>query len=461
MKPGYDKVVAALLCGLFLAGCQTASLKTQPQKTAYVDDEIPESIRIEKWRRSHGKPEPKPKAQPAEPVNDLWALTRQNLQLEPHIDRASVDDLLDWYVQHDRYMAKTSERAARYYQYVLTQVLERGLPAEIALLPFVESGYNPMAVSSSQAAGAWQFIPSTAALFGLKSSWWYDGRRDIVQSTNAALDYLQYLNERFEGDWLLALAAYNCGEGCVARAVKRNAESDKPTDYWNLSLPKETRRYVPKLIAVARLFKNADALGVKLPKLEDKPYFDIVEIGGQIELAKAADLAGVDEEELKRLNPGFSRWATDPEGPHRLLVPVANSNRLRDALSRLPAAERVAWTRYKIRSGDTLSRIAERFDTSIAVIRENNQLGSNRIRAGNTLLIPRPGGRGEILTSAAADDDSRRQIHRVSSGDNLWTIARRYGVSTEQLADWNSISDVRSLRPGQDLVLYPDNHDPG
>ncbi|KEA62028.1 Membrane-bound lytic murein transglycosylase D precursor [Marinobacterium lacunae] len=419
----------------------------------------PGTVRFEQWRQTHRKNQPNTLVKSQHP-SDLWSLTRDNLQLEPHIDQASVDTQLEWYLKHNRYMETASEHAANYYYFVLNQVLERDLPAEIALLPFIESGYNPLALSPSHAAGAWQFIPGTASIFGLKNTWWYDGRRDIIQSTEAALDYLQYLNERFEGDWLLSLAAYNCGEGCVARAVKRNADAGKPTDYWNLSLPRETRRYIPKLIAVARLIKEADQLGVKLPPLANKPYFAIVDIDGQIELAKAASLAEVDIEEIKRLNPGFGRWATDPEGPHRLLVPIANADRFRDRLKQLPASERVRWARYKIRAGDTLSQIADRFDTSVSVIRKSNNLNSNRIRAGNTLLIPSPANTGTVV--ATADKTlGHRKVHRVSTGDNLWNIARRYGVSTEQLADWNSISDVRSLRPGQDLILYPDSRDPG
>ncbi|MBV1789166.1 LysM peptidoglycan-binding domain-containing protein [Marinobacterium sp. D7] len=459
MKPGIHKAVATLVCGLILAGCQTASTKTQPQSLGAFQGDLPQAESVAQWRQGHRKLQAT--APPsARPVSDLWTLTRENLKLEPVIDQPSVDDQLKWYLKHSRYMAQASERAESYYYFVLSEVLERNLPAELALLPFIESGYNPQAVSPSHAAGAWQFIPSTAALFGLKSNWWYDGRRDIVQSTDAALDYLEYLNDRFEGDWLLALAAYNCGEGCIARAVKRNTSKGKATDYWHLSLPRETRRYIPKLIAVARLVKNADQLGVELPKLNNTPYFDIVDLDGQIDLAKAASLAGVELDEIKRLNPGFSRWATDPEGPHRLLVPVANADRLREGLSNLPPSERVRWAHYQIKSGDTLSGIAAQFNTSVAVIRKSNKLDSNRIRAGKSLLIPSP---GNTVTSVAArqQEQGKQQVHRVSSGDNLWKIAQRYGVSTEQLADWNSISDVRSLRPGQDLILYPESRDPG
>lgn len=445
--PQIHKLVATFLGGLVLAGCQTTA--TQPQPAA------PQlSVESQAHTVTDSDPSMPTPAQAAIQTapDDLWQLTREHLRLEPGVNHPRVDEQLAWFVQHDTYMHHATKRASYYYYYVLNQVLERELPAELALLPFVESSYNPFAESPSRASGAWQFIPSTADLFGLKNNWWYDGRRDIIESTQAALDYLSYLNQRFEGDWLLALAAYNCGEGCVARAVKRNLRAGKAADYWHLELPRETRRYIPKLIALARLIDRSDQLGVTLDALPNQPYFEIVSLEGQIELAKAAQLAGVDLKLLKQLNPGFNRWATAPAGPHRLLLPASSSARFRSAMNELPASERVTWTRYVIRSGDTLSEIARRFDTRVSVLRQSNKLASNRIRAGQTLLIPAPRTRAMAATGTAPT----RQVYRVSSGDNLWSIARRYGVSTEQLVEWNGIRDARALRPGQDLILYPD-----
>jgi membrane-bound lytic murein transglycosylase D len=455
--PQIYKLMTAIIGGLVLAGCQTATTQPQPASVQATATQAAPSLSSDRFTRIDSQAQRAP-----QPPADLWQLTRQHLALEPRIDHPRVDDQLAWFLDHDAYMRHASQQAVYYYHYVLNRVLERELPAELALLPFVESSYDPFAESPSRASGAWQFIPSTADLFGLKSNWWYDGRRDIIESTEAALDFLQYLNERFDGDWLLALAAYNCGEGCVSRAIKRNAAAGKPTDYWHLKLPRETRRYVPKLIAIARLIDRADELNVDLAELPNEPYFEIVSIEGQIELAKAARLAGVDLKLLKRLNPGFSRWATDPAGPHRLLLPRDTSERFRTAMSELPASERVTWTRYVIRPGDTLSEIAARFDTRVSVLRQSNKLASNRIRAGKTLLIPAPWGAGEASRLAAREGSSGKRVHRVSRGDNLWNIARRYGVSTEQLVKWNGIRDARALRPGQDLILYPESSaDPG
>ncbi|SEG00672.1 LysM peptidoglycan-binding domain-containing protein [Marinobacterium lutimaris] len=398
----------------------------------------------------------KPVKAEQEAAKDLWSLTRRHLELEPLIDQPRVDAVLAEYRKNDSFVRHASDRAKLYYYFVLGEVLKRDMPAEIALLPFVESGYDPLAISPSKAAGAWQFIPSTAQLFKLKRNWWYDGRQDIVASTNAALDYLQYLNDRFEGDWLLSLAAYNCGEGCVSRSVKRNLRAGKAGDYWSLKLPRETQRYVPKLIAMARLVDKADEYGITLPDMPNTPYFEMVNIDSQVELIKAAKMAGIDLELMKKLNPGFRQWATDPNGPHRLLLPIGKGPQFEAALSKVPAAQRVTWTRYQIRSGDTLSQIARRFDTTIDVIRSGNKLSSNQIRAGKTLLIPT---RSNVVTLASTG--AKEQIHRVQSGESIWKIAQHYGVSPDQLADWNQISDSRSLRPGQNLILYPDSNNPG
>ncbi|TCK08861.1 LysM peptidoglycan-binding domain-containing protein [Marinobacterium mangrovicola] len=453
MRPKLIHTVLAVSIGLVLAGCQTASVKPQqaPQEQAKADQINAQDLA--KWRATHLNQQVKKEPEQAK---DLWDLTRHHLELEPTIDQPRVDAVLAEYRRNDSFVRHASDRANLYYYFVLGEVLKREMPAEIALLPFVESGYNPLAVSPSHAAGAWQFIPSTAQLFKLKRNWWYDGRQDIVASTNAALDYLQYLNDRFDGDWLLSLAAYNCGEGCVGRSVKRNQRAGKATDYWSLRLPRETQRYVPKLIAMARLVDRADEYGITLPAMPNTPYFEMVDIDSQVELIKAAKMAGIDLELMKKLNPGFRQWATDPSGPHRLLLPSGKGQQFQLALSKLPASQRVTWTRYEIRSGDTLSQIARRFDTTVEVIRKGNKLSSNRIRTGKTLLIPT-----RSSTTTLASNASTQQVHQVRSGENLWKIAQHYGISADQLADWNQISDSRSIQPGQNLILYPDSSNPG
>ncbi len=397
---------------------------------------------------------------------DLWQRTRQHFALDLDIDHPRINQQLQWYIKHPRYLERVTERAQRYHHYVLSRVLARGLPAELALLPIVESAYDPFAYSHGRAAGPWQFIPGTAKHFGLRKSWWYDGRRDIRASTRAALDYLSQLHQRFDGDWHLALAAYNAGGGNVSKAIRYNKQRQRPTDFFSLELPRETRAYVPKLLALAKIFKQPQAYGLTLTPLLDEPYFAAVETGSQLDLAQAAELAATSIDELYLLNPGFNQWATDPQGPHELLVPVNNAELFRQALSELPKQQRLSWKRYKIRSGDSLIGIAKRNQTTVAALRTANDLRSNRIRAGQVLLIPSASrdAQAYALSSGqrqarktqriALRSDKQKLQYRVRGGDSFWTIARRYDVGVRELASWNQMAPGDPLRIGRSLVIW-------
>ena len=328
-----------------------------------------------------------------------WELTRQHLLFEQDLQNIRIARELAWLENNPRHVNEVSQRALPYYQYILSQVLERGMPSEVALIPFIESGFNPFAVSPAQATGPWQFIPGTARNFGLESNWWYDGRRDIIASTDAALNYLSQLNDMFDGDWLLTFAAYNAGEGNVLRAINRNTQSNKPVDYWSLHLPGETMRYVPKLLATAHAIRQADLLGFELEEIPTEPYFAEVHTNGQLDLSQAAELADIDLDELKLLNPGFSRWATAPEGPHRLLIPIENAEQFQTALVQLPIENRVNFKHYTITRGDTLSTIARRFGTTVSAIKKANQMNSTNLRVGQTLLVPADGNDVALQTS--------------------------------------------------------------
>jgi membrane-bound lytic murein transglycosylase D len=268
-------------------------------------------------------------------TSDLWEQLRREFQL-PEQDNKRIRVQRNWYMKHPSYMQRVTERARRYGWHIQQQLRQRNMPAEIALLPIVESAYDPFAYSHGRAAGLWQFVPATGKRFGLKQDWWYDGRRDILDSTAAALDYLQHLHKRFKGDWLLALAAYNSGEGTVSKAQRKNRKKGKPVGFWDLSLPGETRDYVPKLIALKQLVATPSVYGVKLETVPNRPFFEVVETGAQIDLAVAADLAGLELDKLYRLNPGFNQWATSPDGPHRLLIPVDQADMFRQAVAELP-----------------------------------------------------------------------------------------------------------------------------
>lgn len=435
-------LLLAAALGLALSGCQTQGPKQQPISNAAMD---PVSS-----TQSAAVNETTPQAA------DLWQLTRQHFRLPLDEPQPRVDSQLNWYLRHPAHMTQVTRRARPYYYYVLHEVLKRDMPAEIALLPIVESAYDPFAYSSGHAAGPWQFIPGTARHFGLRSSWWYDGRRDILASTEAALAYLDQLQRRFDGDWLLALAAYNAGGGTVSRAISHNLKQGKPTDFWSLQLPRETRNYVPRLLAVARLVRDADTLGISLSPIENKPYFEVVETGSQIDLAQVASLADLELEQLRQLNPGFSRWATDPEGPHRLLIPAAKAPRLRAALLNLPPEKRLNWSRYEVRQGDTLSTIAQRYNTTVSAIRRSNRLNNTLIRIGQALLIPQPATRARLAqgpASASSPQAERRHYHRVSRGESFWSIARRYGIGVQDLARWNNMTADDKLHVGQQLLL--------
>jgi membrane-bound lytic murein transglycosylase D len=378
----------------------------------------------------------------------------------PHRANPRIDRQVRWYLSHPKYFAQISERARPYLYFIVTEMERRGIPGEIALLPAVESGFQPFAYSSGRASGIWQFIPSTGRSYGLKQDWWYDGRRDIVASTRAALDYLERLNDLFSGDWELALAAYNAGEGTVSRALRKNRERGRPQRFWALDLPGETEAYVPRLLALARLVADPDAYGIRLEPIPNRPYFATVDVGSQLDLSVAAELAELGIDELYRLNPGLNRGATDPRGPHKLHLPVATVEDFRSKLGTLARGERVRWRRYRIRRGDTLGAIAARHGTSVTDLQESNQLKGTRIHAGKYLLIPASGAPVNGRRANTGPSPASETQYTVRSGDSLWTIARTHRVSHHKLASWNGISTEQLLRPGQRLVIRHRNSGP-
>jgi membrane-bound lytic murein transglycosylase D len=396
------------------------------------------------------------------PVTSLWQALRNDFCL-PQQDNPRIDVQRKWYAKHPSYMQLVTERARRYAWYIHQELQARDMPGEIALLPIVESAYDPFAYSHGRAAGLWQFIPSTGRRFGLVQNWWYDGRRDIPDSTNAALDYLQYLHKRFDGDWLLALAAYNSGEGTVIGAVRHNRKKGRPTTFWDLNLPKETREYVPKLLALSQLVSRPADFDIELEPVPNRATFHMVDIGGQIDLAVAAELAAIDLETLYRLNPGFNQWATAPKGPHRLLVPTAATATFRQAIAQLPPEQRIQWERVKISKGQTLSEIARRYRTTVEVLETANQLRGTSIRAGHYLMVPVASQAGESYKLSAAQRLNRKQNsarngyktrHVVRNGDTLWELSREYKVGVRSLASWNGMAPGDTLRVGQTLVVW-------
>ena len=387
--------------------------------------------------------------------NDIWDRIRSGLTL-PVLESKFVSAYERVYSERPEYLQRVFERARPFLPYIVEQVAARGFPLEIALLPVVESAFRPKVRSRAGAEGMWQFIAETGKRHGLRQNWWYDGRHDVIESTRAALDYLQVLQAEFNGDWFLALAAYNGGENRIARALSRNRKQGKPLHFTALKLRSETHRYVPKLIAVRNIIADPEAFGVALPDIPNRQPIAIIDAKSQIDFAIVSTLAHVPLQTLLDLNPGYKRRATPPDGPHRIVVPTTHQQQLTAGLANLSPKERLRWTGYRVASGDVLGKIAQKYGVSVREIRDANRLTGDLIRPGQNLIIPLS---AQTLSTAAIDPPTtatgNRHAYRVAPGDTLWSIARRYRVYVSQLTAWNSIEASAVLRLGQRLVVHP------
>ena len=351
------------------------------------------------------------------------------------------------------------ERSRLYLFHIVEEVEKRGMPTEIALLPMIESAYNPSAYSRMRAAGIWQFIPSTGRKYGLKQTWWYDGRRDVLAATRAALDYLQFLHDSL-GSWELALAAYNCGEGKVQRAIARNRKKGKRTDYMSLKLPKETRNYLPKLQAVKNIISAPDLLNFDLQPVPNRPYFTVVEAPPHIDVEMAAKLADMPVEEFQSLNPGHTRPVITPVANRQLLVPVDKANVFQANLESNDQPL-VTWQTYQLTKDEKLVDAARKYGISVERLQEVNGLsGRKRVRPGQMLLVPMEGDGAQTNLDATYDSpdfqapaEDRRVVHRVRPGDTLSGIAKRYGTTVSRIKAWNGLRGTQ-LRAGQRLTIW-------
>ena len=397
-----------------------------------------------------------------EDYDDLFDRMRAGFAFD-EVQEPAIDQQLAWFKNNPDYLERTFQRGQRYLYHVVTEVEARGMPLEFALLPVVESAYEPFAYSVSRAAGLWQFIPATGVRFGLKQDWWYYGRRDVIESTRAALDYLQALHDQFDGDWLLAIAAYNVGEAGVQRAIDYNRATGRPTDFWHLNLPAETRAYVPKLLAMKRLMAEPERYGLDFAAIPNEPYFAVIDTGSQLQLTIAAQMAGTSYDELVALNPGFNRWATDPDGPHRMLIPIDNADAFEAALTTLTPDERIRYESHTVEKRETLASIAKEYDASAAVIAKINDLPGGRVTVGDTLKIPSNSVQlpDKVLLAAARIDRpetdvkgrQRQIVYRVRAGETLNSIARRHGMPASALAHLNNLALSDPLIKGQRLVI--------
>ena len=459
-----------LLC-LFLASCATTKTTTpepEAEMAATVEADLPkgegDSIDEHLFVPEPVEPVSDTSGEVAPAYDNVWARLVNDFGLPSCDEHKESRVWTEWYSDHPKYMARVMKRAQPWIYYIAEELEARGMPGELALLPVVESAYDPFAYSSGMALGTWQFIAATGKQYGLRQDWWYDGRRDVWSSTQAALDYLEHLNKKFDGDWLLALAGYNSGEYRVAREMKKNEKKGKPTDFWNIRLPKETKGYVPKLLGLSCLYQNPDKYGFELPVAPNQPVITAVEMEAQSDLVLISQFSEVSIDVLFGLNPGFSRWATSPEGPWRIVLPIEAAEKLQQRLSADPTTTLMKWDQVLVENGDTLSALAARHHVPVSVLRTTNNLNSDTIRVGQKLRLPRD---EQMLVDplyvAAANElqklqsgliASERVTHKVRRGESLSVIARRYKVSVRELQAWNNISDPRKLRAGKTLTLF-------
>jgi membrane-bound lytic murein transglycosylase D len=430
---------------------ETPAVPLTPDTVTPPDTGAPLSLAMPReWQHHNG-----------EDYDDLFDRMRAGFALD-EVQEPAIDQQLAWFEHNPDYLERVFQRGQRYMYHVVTEVEARGMPLEFALLPVVESAYEPFAYSVSRAAGMWQFIPGTGSRFGLKQNWWYDGRRDVIESTRAALDYLQALHDQFDGDWLLAIAAYNVGENSVQRELDYNRAHGKPADFWHLKLPAETRAYVPKLLALKRLMAEPERYGLEFAVIPNEPYFAVIDTDSQIDLKIAAQLAGTSYDELVAINPGYNRWATDPEGPHRMLVPIDNADGFEAALKSLAPEDRVRFAVHEVARRETLAMIAKQYGTSSAVISKINDLKGGKVTVGESLRIPEISGElpDKVLLAASRVDrpelggrKQRQIVYRVRAGETLSSIARRHGMPVSTLASLNNMGTADALVKGQRLVI--------
>jgi membrane-bound lytic murein transglycosylase D len=387
------------------------------------------------------------------PNADVWARIRDGLRLDiPKNDRVAKYE--EWYSSRPKLMEAMQNNAQNYLFHIVDKIAERGLPPELALLPAVESNYQPHVTSHAGAAGLWQFIPSTGKHYGLEQSTWYDERRDLLASTDVALNYLTYLHQYFDGDWEKALAAYNAGEGTVGRAVKKRGNAS--TDYWSLDLPRESEEYVPRLMALANIVRSPRKFNVSLARIPNRAPLATIEVDRAVDLKLLAKQSDLDVKEFKTLNSAHVKAATKPGDKRHLLVPVAQAESLRKAISSMPTKpwgnlRLLAGEVHVVKRGDTLSSISRAYGVSVNKLRRLNNINGNLVRIGDRLALaeePSAAQAKRVATVVGAG-----QTYRVKSGDTLWSIAQRHKVTVDALRQHNGLSGSTVLKPGQTLQI--------
>lgn len=397
-------------------------------------------------------------------ANSLWPVLIQHFSLGNYLDNPRVKVEINWFLQHKKLLSVDLKNAVLYLYYVFEQTQKRNMPAEFALLPIIESNYDPYAYSRVGATGLWQLMPGTAMSHALDISWWYDGRMDVETSTQSALDYIKHYGRAFN-DWKLATASYNAGPGVVSKARRYAKSRGLPTDFWHLSLPKETMRYVPKLLALSYIVAHADQYGIKLPVIANSPYFTSIKMTSQIELVKAARLAGISAKLMRLLNPGFRRFATTPNSHYSLLIPVDHAKTFRRNLGSIAGQEQRTWIYHEARQGETLIKVAADYHTSVALLKQVNGLTTTVLNQDQGVLVPLSLHRHY----AAALAPSKKTVNWVGEqvlpvakqlsvtvqlGQTLLSIATKYDVTVNQLMVWNQLDKSTQVKPGDRLIIW-------
>lgn len=386
------------------------------------------------------------------PADDLWERIRHGFQI-PALTGKLVEQKTREFAANPEYLQRIFDRSRLYLYHIVEEIEKRNLPTELALLPMIESAFNPMAYSRARASGLWQFIPGTGRIYKLDQNWWYDGRRDIVESTNAALDYLTKLYE-MHGDWHLALASYNWGEGAVKRAVERNRRANKPTDYSSLRMPRETRHYVPKLQAIKNIISDPRPYGIDLDPIPNQPYFEVLDNTPDMDVILAAKLADMPVEDFVALNPGFSRPLIRATGAARIILPADQVETFRQNLAKHGDESLVSWQIYHPRKRDTLASIAKKHKIGLAQLKRVNGIPAHSSRVPKVMVVPLDREAGEVaaqLPIQYAAPGATGRLHTVRRGETLSGIARRYGTSVAALKRLNGGSTL--LRIGQKLRI--------
>lgn len=415
-------------------------------------------------------------------ADNLWDALGEEFTLPHYEEVPAVQEKIEWFMNNQDFLLRSATRAAPYLYYILQQVKKRHLPAELVLLPIVESGYNPYSLSNVGAAGIWQLMPNTANGLGIKQDWWYDGRRDVIASTRAALNYLAYLQSFFDGNWLLAIAAYNTGEGNVMAAIKRNIRLGQDTDFWSLPVAQQTKDYVPSLLALAVIISNPQRYPVYFPPVRNAPYLAQVDLKATVSLKDAANYARISYKKLLQLNPGFKQPNTSLQRAYKIVLPIENvvdfSENLASAMQNTTIQPPVHWMHYKVKAGDTLASIANKFQTTPKAIRQLNRLTKNSVRHGNHLLIPNANTalvmdkqetKPQFVNTVRMQENVKPvlsfnkitsryimqpgdTIYMVRKKDSLASIAKRFSINGKSILAANRLK-ASLVVPGTQLII--------